>query len=76
MSEPIRPSQTAVLDEPVDAIGVTAGDHCVERVIAARTLRAIAGDLPRGGDASTIRGEIADWLRQRANVITHGQWSV
>ncbi|ASU80584.1 hypothetical protein CDG81_22520 [Actinopolyspora erythraea] len=59
MSEPIRPPQTAALDDPVDAIGVIAGDHRVERAIAARTLRAVAG-----------------WLRQRANVITQGQWSI
>lgn len=64
------------LAEPVETFGVAAPDRRVERALGAATLRAAAEDILRGGDATTSRSEIASWLRQRADVIRHGQWSI
>ena len=71
MNEVTEPSHSCTLEEPVEITEVAANDYLVERTIAARTLRAVAEDLLRAGDAPTTRAEIADWLRQRAHVATH-----
>lgn len=71
MHEAAEPSHSTTLEEPVEITEVAATDYLVERTIAARTLRAVAEDLLRAGDAPTTRAEIAAWLRQRAHVVTH-----
>lgn len=70
MNEATEPTHSSTLEEPIEITEVRTSDYLVERALAAQTLRAVAQDLLRTGDAPTTRTEIAHWLQQRAHVIT------